>query len=372
MRLLIGLMSGTSMDGIDAALVDVETHTLISGITLPYTKKTKQFLQSVIDNKLTGPAVLSQLNTVLGREFALAVQTLLAKANVSRENIIAIGSHGQTICHDAVADIPYTVQLGCAHTIAELTGITVVADFRTRDLVIGGQGAPFAPIYHQTVFENEISPLAVVNIGGIANVTYLVDGRVVGGYDIGPGNCLLDGWIQQHLDRPYDTEGAWAATGNTIDSMLRSMLSDPYFKLPVPKSLGKEYFSPGWLSNHLPSNYLPQNIQATLLTFTATSIANAIKQNTLQLKHLAICGGGVHNALLLKTLRDLLPNVVVESTASLGVNPDFMEAMMFAWLADQALKNKPLDLRGVTGAKRLAIFGAIYAAAIDNRNSIEV
>jgi anhydro-N-acetylmuramic acid kinase len=372
MRLFIGLMSGTSMDGIDAALVDVGTHTLIAGITLPYSDKAQQFLQAVLIDEAAGPAALSQLNTVLGREFALAVKAVLAKANIPLEEVIAIGSHGQTICHDATAEIPYTVQLGCAHTIAELTGINVVADFRTRDLVIGGQGAPFAPIYHQAVFKTQELPLAVVNIGGIANVTYLTEDGQVSGYDIGPGNCLLDRWIQQHLGHAYDADGKWSATGKVIETLLFSLLDDPYFKLAGPKSLGKEYFSSDWLNRHLSPAFLPEDVQATLLAFTAATIAAAIQQCSLPLKRLVICGGGVHNTILLNTLAKQLPTLSVVSSSELGVDPDFMEAMMFAWLADQTLKHNALDFKGITGAKRVAIFGAIYAAAIDKRNSIEV
>ncbi len=372
MRLFIGLMSGTSMDGIDAALVDADTNTLIAGITRPYCEKAKQFLYEVLTGESTGPAALSQLNTLLGREFGFAVQQLLSTVNVASEQVIAIGSHGQTICHDATAEIPYTVQLGCPHTIAEITGITVVADFRTRDLVIGGQGAPFAPIYHQTLFGKESLPLAVVNIGGIANVTYLMQGTMVSGYDVGPGNCLLDRWIQHHLGLAYDAGGEWAATGQVIAPLLSSLLADPYFKLPAPKSLGKEYFSSAWLEQYLSPDFLPNDVQATLLAFTATSIADAIRQGPSQLKRVAICGGGVHNIGLLQALTKQLPDLQVDSTSALGVSPDFMEAMMFAWFADQALKRISLDLTGITGAKHSAIFGAIYAAGIDNRNSIEV
>ena len=371
MRLLIGLMSGTSMDGIDAALVDVDTNRLISGITRPYSDKAKQFLQAVLADERAGPIAINQLNTILGQEFGLSALELIDKSNTDPKKILAIGSHGQTICHDAAAEIPYTVQLGCPHTIAELTGITVVADFRTRDVVIGGQGAPFAPIYHKTVFAKESMPLAVVNIGGISNVTFL-QGKEVSGYDVGPGNCLMDRWVQQHLGLAYDAGGVWAATGQVIEPLLISLLTDPYFQLPAPKSLGKEYFSSDWLEKYLGAGFPPHDVQATLLAFTANTIADAIRQSPMQPQRVAICGGGVHNTKLLQTLAQQLPELQVESTAAWGVDPDFMEAMMFAWLADQALKRNLLDLTGITGARRSAILGAIYAAGIDKRNSIEV
>ena len=372
MKLFIGLMSGTSMDGIDAALVDVNTNTLIAGITRPYSENARRCLQEVLTEPRTTSAALSQLNTLLGREFALTVHQLLKTTDIARQQVVAIGSHGQTIGHDASAEIPYTVQLGCAHTIAELTGITVVADFRTRDLVVGGQGAPFAPIYHQALFGERELPLAIVNIGGIANVTYLAHGVGVSGYDIGPGNCLMDAWIKKHLGLAYDAAGEWAATGKVIKPLLTALLADPYFKLPSPKSLGKEYFSDEWLTNCLQPDYSSHDVQATLLALTATTIAESIQQSHQQLRCLAICGGGAHNIMLQNELIKLLPDLQVGSTKIFGIDPDFIEAMMFAWLADKTLSQTPLDFTQITGAKNLAILGAIYAAGIDKRNSIEV
>ncbi len=372
MNLFVGLMSGTSMDGIDAALVDLDTNTLIAGITRPYSAEAIQWLQAILTGEKTGLAAASQLNTLLGREFAAAVVQVLDKAQIRPEKVVAIGSHGQTICHDATADIPYTVQLGCAHTIAELTGIPVVADFRTRDLVIGGQGAPLAPLYHDALFRGDTLPMAVLNLGGIANITYLAEGKDVTGYDIGPANCLLDQMIQQHLGLPYDASGEWAASGEVIESLLLSMLADPYFNQPTPKSLGKEYFANPWLANFLQPHHQAQDVQATLLALTATSITAAIKKYDLPLKKLAICGGGVHNTQLLNLLCRQLPDLNIVSTQDLGVDPDYLEAMMFAWLAEKAIKRVPLDLKTITGSKHPAIFGVIYAAGIDKRNSIEV
>ena len=372
MKLFIGLMSGTSMDGIDAALVDVNTNTLIKGITRPYSDKAKEWLHAVLNGVQTTPAVLSHLNTLLGREFALAAHQLLETAKVTPQQVVAIGSHGQTLCHDATAEIPYTVQLGCAHTIAELTGILVVADFRARDLVVGGQGAPFAPIYHEALFKEDAMPLAVVNIGGIANVTYLVPGVDVCGYDVGPGNCLMDAWIKKHLNVAYDAGGEWAATGQVMPPLLTTLLADPYFNLPPPKSLGKEYFSDAWLARYLQPNDAPEDVQATLLALTATTIADAIQKSHLQCRSVAICGGGAHNIMLQNALIKQLPDLHVSSTKTFGIDPDFIEAMMFAWLADKTLSHTPLDLTRITGAKNRAILGAIYAAGIDKGNLIEV
>ena len=372
MTLFIGLMSGTSMDGIDAALVNIETNTLIAGVTRPYGDTARQRLQAVLNDTHTGPAALSQLNSLLGREFAYAVQDLLNRARVTSQQVVAIGSHGQTICHDAMADIPYTVQLGCAHTIAELTGITVVADFRTRDLVIGGQGAPFAPIYHQALFGTGELPLAVVNIGGISNVTYLNELGHVSGYDIGPGNCLLDMWILKHRGLFFDASGEWALTGKVINPLLTKLLADPYFKRSPPKSLGKEYFSFTWLMNYLQPQDAPEDVQATLLALTVITIADALHKTDIALRHAVICGGGVHNIALLNALIKNLPDVHVESTKALGIDPDFMEAMMFAWFAHKALNQIPINVQSITGSKYPAVYGAIYAAGIDKINSIRV
>ncbi len=363
MSLFIGLMSGTSMDGIDAALVDISNNTLIAGITRAYGEKAQQALRDVVSGEPIMPARLRQIDTLIGREFAYAAQQLMATTHVPTDQIIAIGSHGQTICHDVMADIPYTLQLGCAHTIAELTGKMVVADFRTRDVVLGGQGAPFAPIYHQALFGSLTYPIAVVNIGGIANVTYLAHGEVRG-HDVGPGNCLMDVWVHQHLNQPYDQGGQWAATGRVIQPLLSRFLADPYFKLASPKSIGKEYFSLEWLLSHTQPDYASHDIQATLLALTVTSICQAIEGFDLRPEQLAICGGGVHNHALLKALSAQLPDQVVASTSAIGVDPDFLEAMMFAWLAAQTVNQIPIDLTRITGAKHPAILGAIYARGL--------
>jgi anhydro-N-acetylmuramic acid kinase len=366
MNLFIGLMSGTSMDGIDAALVDVHTNQLIEGRTYPYSEGARSFLEKIVESNTIKAHELAQLNTVIGREFAFAVHHLLADTRYSSDEIIAIGSHGQTIAHDATAAIPYTIQLGCPHTIAELTGIKVIADFRTRDLVIGGQGAPFAPLYHQVLFGKAILPSAVVNVGGISNITYF--SPAIRGYDIGPGNCLMDAWINKHLTMPYDKDGAWAAAGSVIPSLLESLLADPYFKLKAPKSLGKEYFSTDWLAKHLKAHDSAPDVQATLLAFTARTIADDIKSNLISTKNttpaIVLCGGGAHNKMLCETLKKELPGLKINTSQALGINPDFIEAMMFAWLAEKALSQTPLDFKAITGAKKAAVYGAIYAKGI--------
>jgi len=359
--LYIGLMSGTSMDGIDAALVDVQQHTLIHGILRPYSLQVKSALAALrIYPDGHNAAYFSQLHTMIGREFAAAANELLETAGVAQEMVTAIGSHGQTICHDPFADIPYTVQLGCPHTIAALTGLTVVADFRTRDLVLGGVGAPLAPLYHHEVFGKGNIPLAVVNIGGIANVTFIESNVDVYGYDTGPGNCLLDAWAQHSLNVSYDTGGKWGATGQIIVPLLHALLADPYFALKAPKSLDKGYFSDSWLAKHLDANYNAADVQATLCALTATSVADAIIANKVLCSRVLLCGGGVHNDFLVQLLCQQLPNVSVESTVAKGISPDYLEAMMIAWLASQTMQRHALDLQNITGARKSAILGAVY------------
>jgi anhydro-N-acetylmuramic acid kinase len=372
MKLYIGAMSGTSIDGIDVALIDLANNEFLYGITCPYSLEVKAKLLDSMAMQAHDLGYFSQLHTLLGREFAKAVLLLLEKSNQSSHNIVAIGSHGQTICHNTMVDIPYTVQLGCAHTIAEMTGITVVADFRTRDLVVGGQGAPFAPIYHQAIFKNFGFPLALANIGGLANLTYLNNEHDVSGYDVGPGNCLMDAWVYKHLSINYDKDGDWASQGTVIKPLLNHLLGDPYFLRKPPKSIGKEYFSLEWLSSYGHTAYNPVDIQATLLQLTAIPLAKSITAMSTQPHYLFICGGGAHNKALMRELSRLLPHVTVLSTQALHINPDFIEALMFAWLADKALNNIPLNLKTITGANYPAILGAIYPAGIDKPNSLAV
>ncbi len=360
MKLYIGLMSGTSIDGIDAALVDVENHKLIAGMTKPYSPEIKRRLVSVLSQENVELKALAQLNTMIGREFANATRELLNQCSVVAQDVIAIGSHGQTICHDALNEIPYTLQLGCAHTIAEITEITVVADFRTRDLVLGGQGAPFAPLYHHALFKDLPGTTAVVNIGGIANVSFIVNGELIQGFDIGPGNCLMDAWIQKHLGKSYDQEGTWAASGQIIPTMLYQLLADPFFQLAPPKSVGKEYFSLDWLAKYLKLNHNPEDVQATLMALTSHSIAHVIQNQVATTHQLIICGGGTHNRTLFNYLSELLPNTQVYSTAFFDISPDYLEAMLFAWLADKTLNDESLDLTKITGSRRLAKLGIIY------------
>lgn len=360
MALYIGLMSGTSMDGIDAALVELPSNKLVHGITVQYSDEIKNRIDHVLSGINLSLGEICQLNTLIGREFAGAVNVLLREAKVSPEQIEAIGSHGQTVCHDTSGAVPYTLQLGCGHSISSLSGITVVADFRTRDLVNGGQGAPFAPLYHQELFSQSDTEVALVNIGGIANVTFISPEQKTKGWDVGPGNCLMDGWIYQHQKKTYDANGAWSASGVVIKPLLDHLLSDPFFALAAPKSIGKEYFSLSWLEKHLLKEYEPVDVQATLLALTAHAIAESILNNKKQIKQVYLCGGGTHNSELRNLLTELLPETTVSSISDAGFSPDYLEAMMFAWLAAQTINHTPVDLTFITGSEKLALLGAVY------------
>ncbi|KTD64032.1 anhydro-N-acetylmuramic acid kinase [Legionella spiritensis] len=365
MKLFIGLMSGTSMDGVDAALINAETNTLIDGTTRPYGEHALRALNEVLAGRQDFKTC-NRLNVLLGQEFAEAALCLLNKNGVNPADIMAIGSHGQTLCHDTRGDVPYTVQSGCAHTIAELTGIQVVADFRTRDIVLGGQGAPFAPIYHQTLFRDLEHPLAIVNIGGIANVTFLGHDGDVSGFDTGPGNCLMDAWIYQQKGKHYDDKGIWAGSGEVIEELLLLLLNDPFFRQTCPKSIGKEYFSLPWLKKKITAaEYEPQDIQATLLHVTAATIAQSIIAQQITPKQVLVCGGGAHNCQLLQVIQSFILDIPVRSTEVFNINPDFIEAQMFAWLAEKTLTNEPVNLLSVTGARKKAVLGVIYPAGID-------
>lgn len=360
MSIYLGLMSGTSMDGIDAALIEVTTHRLLGGITRAYSQEAYDLVQAVMTAPAVTLAQVWQLHALLGIEFAAAANQLLKQCRYDPKLVTAIGSHGQTIRHDVACVAPYTIQLACPHTIAEATGITVVADFRTRDMVLGGQGAPLAPLYHQALFATAEPSLAVVNIGGIANITFLPQQGVTYGYDVGPGNCLMDAWIERQLGKKYDQDGAYAAQGHVIPELLQAMLADEYFHLPHPKSICKTYFSLTWLQQWLRPEHAPQDVQASLLALTAHCIAQTIIDSQVAIQRLALCGGGAHNQALLASLKQALPHIQVHNTQDLGINPDFLEAMMFAWLAHQTLTDTHLDLSHITGARKPAILGAIY------------
>ena len=369
-QLFIGLMSGTSLDVVDVALVEfnggnltalgqvrtLKTHFLAYPANL---RSQILALQHPTANELETTALMG--NT-LAKLYAEAVNQLLAKTNLKPQKITAIGCHGQTIRHQpkVIDDIGYTLQIGNPSLLSELTGITVVADFRSRDIAAGGQGAPLVPAFHQAMFSCTQTSRAIINIGGIANITFLKNNSVLG-FDSGPGNMLLDAWIKQHQNLDYDADGKWASTGHIIVPLLETMLADPYFALPLPKSTGRDLFNDRWLTEKTSGqNYLAKDVARTLVELTAQTIVDSLLQYCERVDEVYLCGGGAHNSLLRSSLQTLLTDTPVESTDILGVGVDWLEAIAFAWLAKQTIDKKTTNLPEVTGAKGARILGAIY------------
>ena len=361
-ELFIGLMSGTSLDGVDAVILEVsgqQNQILQTGFE-PYPLSLRDRLLTLhhpTENELHETAVLAN---ELARLYAKAVQNLLTKAGIDRKRVSAIGCHGQTIRHRPEAG--YTLQIGNAALLAELTGITVVSDFRSRDIAAGGQGAPLVPAFHQAMFGTADRGRVILNIGGIANVTTLPRQGLVKGFDTGPGNLLMDAWAHQHLGERYDAGGAWAASGKLIEPLLAALLAEPFFQLPPPKSTGRDLFNLAWLESNLDERYAAVDVQRTLLELSTTSIAQAIRKFCGNAEDIYVCGGGAHNTALLQGLRDQLPGSAIHLTDTLGIAADWVEAAAFAWLAQQAMQRAPGNLPDVTGAKGERILGAVYAS----------
>ena len=356
----VGLMSGTSMDGIDAVLASFEpTPRVIRAINQPWPEPLRRQMAAAAGGQALSAAELAQLDSAAGEFFARAAQEVLQGYS---GHVEAIGSHGQTLAHGPDRSPAFSLQIGNPAVIAEQTGITTVADFRRSDIAAGGQGAPLVPACHAAMLENSMENRVILNIGGIANITVLPAAAdiPVFGFDTGPGNCLLDAWIRRHRGLGYDREGSFAASGTVHKGLLERLLEDAYFALPPPKSTGTDYFSLHWLERVLAAfSIAPQDVQATLAALTATSIADAIVRFTPHLDRLLVCGGGVHNPVLISMLQDQAP-CTVESTLAVGVDPDWVEAMAFAWLARETLARRPGNLIEVTGARHPVILGAIY------------
>jgi anhydro-N-acetylmuramic acid kinase len=364
-ELYVGLMSGTSVDSIDAVLVELEqpdSPRLLRALAAPWHRELRASLMALTTTGTDELHRAARLDNAVARQFAATVNELLESAGIEPNTVRAIGSHGQTVRHAPDDADPYTLQLGNPSLLAELTGITVVADFRRRDLAAGGQGAPLAPSFHAAFFHSSDEDRAVINIGGIANLTLLpASGGHITGFDTGPGNALLDGWAERHLGVPLDKGGAWAAGGRIISELLEQLLADPYFRQPPPKSTGREYFNLDWLGDAA-DPFAAVDVQATLAALTAHSIAAGFRSRTATAQRLLVCGGGVHNPTLMARLSDALPKVEVQSSTTLGVDPDYVEAMGFAWLAQRTLAGQPGNLPSVTGARGPRILGGIYPA----------
>lgn len=359
-NLLIGIMSGTSLDGVDAALCSFENNNcqLIETQFLAYPEEIKSQLLALHKPENNELETAWVLGCRLAHLYADAVKQLLKNANVNAVEISAIGCHGQTIRHRP--ELEFTIQIGNNALLAELTEITVVGDFRSRDIAAGGQGAPLVPAFHQAVFSSPGLGRAIVNIGGIANITYLSSTGETLGFDSGPGNMLMDSWIKLKQGADYDHDGAWAASGVVIESLLNNMLAEPYFALPPPKSTGRDLFNDDWLKQHqLYPHLRPQDVARTLTALTVLTIHGALTQCG-RVDEIYVCGGGAHNRLLVQNLQSLIKHIPVRTTNELGVDVDWVEAVAFAWLAKQTLENKPGNLPAVTGAKGLRVLGAIY------------
>lgn len=357
----IGLLSGTSMDGIDAALIDFnDSPKLIASHSIAIPRRLKQNLWTLILDKTTNSALLKQTDCELGHLFAQASNELLTKVQVEAQQISAIGSHGQTIQHQPNATPPFTLQIGDPNIIMRETNITTVANFRAADIAAGGQGAPLAPLFHHQFMRSNLVNRAIVNIGGIANITFLPkDDDFIMGFDTGPGNGLLDAWIKQQKNKEFDHNGQWAANGQVQPKLLNKLLDDPFFQQNPPKSTGKDYFNLQWLIQRL-SPYKAADVQATLAELTAYLIAAAIKQQNWHDSEIIVCGGGVHNLDLLKRIQRLTKSNKVLSSSVLGFAPDWLEANLFAWLAKLRLKNQYVDTRKITGAKEPVLLGEIH------------
>lgn len=362
-ELYIGLMSGTSVDGIDAALVDFsgEKLKLVAFDYQLFTDELKSKIRHIsCANQLLLLSDYGALDCELGYLFANSVNNLLKKSGLPASEIIAVGSHGQTVYHQPNTRFSFSLQIGDPNVIAEKTGISTVADFRRRDMAASGQGAPLAPAFHQAVFANTGKNVTVVNIGGIANITVLSADNIIA-FDTGTGNTLMDYWIKKNRNEDYDKNGDWANTGKLIPQLLAQFKQADYFAAPPPKSTGKEYFSVEWLENHLAklAEYSAEDVQATLCYLTAETIKEAIANYAPATEQVLVCGGGAHNAYLMALLES--PHYAISSTEDYGVHPDHVEAIAFAWLARQTINHLAGNLIQVTGATTPVILGGVYS-----------
>lgn len=365
----IGLMSGTSLDGVDGVLAGFSADGSIRTIATAYLpfhpalRNDLLRLQAPTDNEIHVEALAAN---GLAQVYAECVSKLLAESGIPQGEVEAIGAHGQTIRHRP--ELGYTWQTGNPALLAELSGIDVIADFRRRDIAAGGQGAPLVPAFHQAVFGNEAETRVVANIGGIGNISVLDRGQTTFGFDTGPGNVLMDAWIGEHEDKAYDANGAWAASGNEIPALLANLMAEPYIALPPPKSTGRDLFHADWLKHKLTGHTSahPADVQATLAAFTAETLADAVARHAPRATAVYVCGGGAYNGHLLQRLRQSLQHrhhpAQVQSTDALGISPNHVEALAFAWLAERFVERKAGNLPAVTGARGSRILGALYPA----------
>jgi anhydro-N-acetylmuramic acid kinase len=354
-------MSGTSLDGVDAALVDLRARPLLLGaVFVPYPRRLKSSLLAL--NEPAGDELhrASLTGVQLSELYAAAVMRVLRRSRVEARRVRAIGCHGQTVRHMPAAR--YTVQLGNPAGLAERTGIPVVADFRSGDIAAGGQGAPLVPAFHAAVFRSPRVHRVIVNLGGIANLTDLPSRGPVTGFDTGPGNILLDAWAREKFGKDLDRDGALASQGRPLEPLLQDLLADRYFRRSPPKSTGRDHFNLGWLRGFGVARRGAEDVQATLAELSARSIGRAVARFCPGVREVYLCGGGAHNSDLVRRIARTLSHLAVESTLRLGIHPDWVEAMAFAWLAQRRLRCETGSLPGVTGARKPQVLGAIYSA----------
>lgn len=361
----IGVMSGTSLDGVDVVLAAIDENMVAqqASLTWPIPVALKEAILGICQGQQLTLSQLGQLDVKLGALFGDAVLALMHQENLHPQDIVAIGCHGQTVWHEPTGDAPHTLQIGDNNQIVAKTGVTVVGDFRRRDIALGGQGAPLVPAFHEALLAHPVERRMVLNIGGIANLSMLIPGQPVRGYDTGPGNMLMDAWIWRQRRKAYDKDAQWASEGKVIIPLLQTFLSDPYFSAPAPKSTGREYFNYGWLERQLGQfpGLAPQDVQATLVELTAVTISEQVMLSG-GCERLLVCGGGSRNPLVMARLAGLLPGTEVSTTDEAGISGDDMEALAFAWLAWRTVAGLPGNLPSVTGAREASVLGAIFPA----------
>ncbi|WP_312629694.1 anhydro-N-acetylmuramic acid kinase [Scandinavium sp.] len=361
----IGVMSGTSLDGVDVVLAAMDDNMVAqqASLSYPIPIALKEAILAICQGQQLTLSQYGQLDTRLGHLFADAVLALMAQENLKASDVIAIGCHGQTVWHEPDGEAPHTLQIGDNNIVAARTGVTVVGDFRRRDIALGGQGAPLVPAFHHALLADPQERRIVLNIGGIANLSMLCPGLPVKGHDTGPGNMLMDAWIWRQCGKPYDKDAEWASSGKVILPLLQEMLSDPWFALPAPKSTGREYFNYGWLERQLAKHpgLAAKDVMTTLTELTAVTISEQVLLSG-GCERLLVCGGGSRNPLLMARLAGLLPGTEVSTTDEAGVSGDDMEGLAFAWLAWRTLNGLPGNLPSVTGASESTVLGAIFPA----------
>ncbi len=362
---VMGAMSGTSLDGVDVALVQFPPGApplLVHAHHQPYSDALRKAVLAVCQGQAVTLAAVGALDVQVARAYATAVLALLQQAGVQPGQVLVLGAHGQTVHHQPEGAERFSMQLGDPNTLAVATGITVVADFRRRDMALGGQGAPLAPGFHDQVLRHPQHTRVVLNAGGIANISVLVPGQPCLGYDTGPANMLMDAWVQLHRGLAFDADGAWAVQGQVDEPLLHSLLAEPYFEAPPPKSTGRERFGLAWLQGALAASPLPPaavDVQRTLLELSARTVAQAVDGHARS-GELLVCGGGARNGALMQRLAALLPGWRVGPTDDHGVPAQWMEAMAFACFAQRALAGRPGSVPSVTGASRPCVLGGVY------------